>query len=94
MTLYSLQGAEPAELPFSIVMLDDVYRNGELRYFKDFIRTDPSQFEDWEIEAAGYLLAPAKPDPIPGYVVVWTGQDWSQQLSVSLDDMANHGTLA
>lgn len=94
MSLYSLQGAEPAELPFSIVMLEDVYRNGELRYFKGFIRTDPTQFEDWEIEAAGYQAAPDKPSEVPGYKIVWSGDDWMYQAVLAIEAAATGGTLA
>lgn len=66
MTLYSLNGAEPAELPFRIVMPDG------------FTRTDPESFTAEEIAAAGYVVAPAKPnhDPAIEHPPAWNGSGW------------------
>lgn len=58
---------EPAALPFRI------------RLESGLTRTDPETFTAEEIESAGYEVAPARPEPIEGHVVVWRSGAWAQE---------------
>lgn len=68
MTLYSLNGASPTELPFRIYLTNS---DGSV-----YTRTDPDSFTSEEIASAGYVEAPDRPEIPENHELSWSGTDW------------------
>ncbi|MDX3973313.1 hypothetical protein [Shinella sp.] len=76
MALYSLLGSRPAALPFRISLPDGS------------TRTDPDSFEEEDIAAAGFVLAPSSPEYDSGSERLgWVNGEWQvEALPAPVDE--------